>query len=32
MDFDWTQGALAEGLSRYDAGDFFTAHEPWETV
>jgi predicted metal-dependent hydrolase len=32
MEFDWTQGALAEGLRRYDAGEFFTAHEAWETV
>ncbi len=32
MEFDWTKGALAEGLRRYDAGEFFTAHEAWETV
>jgi len=32
MEFDWTQGALAEGLRYYDAGEFFTAHEAWETV
>ena len=32
MEFDWTQGALADGLRRYDAGEFFTAHEAWETV
>ena len=32
MEFDWTQGALAEGLRRYDAGEFFNAHEAWETV
>lgn len=32
MKFDWTHGALAEGLRRYDAGEFFTAHEAWETV
>jgi hypothetical protein len=32
MEFNWTQGALAEGLRRYDAGDFFTAHEASETV
>jgi uncharacterized protein len=31
-EFDWTQGALAEGLRCYDAGEFFTAHEAWETV
>jgi uncharacterized protein len=32
MEFDWTQGALAEGLRRYNAGDYFIAHEAWETV
>jgi predicted metal-dependent hydrolase len=32
MEFDWTQGALAEGLRRYDAGEFFNAHEAWGTV
>ena len=32
MEFDWIQGALAEGLRHYDAGEFFTAHEAWETV
>ena len=32
MKFDWTQGALAEGLPRYDAGEFFPAHEAWETA
>jgi uncharacterized protein len=32
MQFDWTQGALAEGLRRYNAGEYFTAHEAWETV
>jgi hypothetical protein len=32
MEFDWTQGALAEGLRRYNAGEYFTAHEAWETV
>src|SRR6266700_2460485 len=30
--FDWTQGALAEGLRLYDAGEFFAAHEAWESV
>jgi hypothetical protein len=30
-DFDWTQGDLAEGLRRYEAGEFF-AHEAWENV
>jgi hypothetical protein len=32
MKFDWTQGALAEGLRLYDAGEFFAAHEAWEIV
>ena len=32
MNFDWTQGDLAEGLRRYDAGEYFAAHESWETV
>jgi len=29
---DWTEGALAEGLRLYEAGEFFTAHEAWESV
>lgn len=32
MQFDWTQGALAEGLNHYHAGQFFAAHESWESV
>jgi hypothetical protein len=32
MKFDWTQGALAEGLQLYHAGEFFAAHEAWESV
>src|ERR1017187_507082 len=32
MEFDWTRGALAEGLRRYAAGEFFAAHEAWESV
>jgi uncharacterized protein len=32
MTFDWSEGALAEGLRLYDAGEFFTAHEAWESV
>ncbi|HTA86880.1 MAG TPA: DUF309 domain-containing protein [Silvibacterium sp.] len=32
MEFDWTRGALAEGLRRYHAGEFFAAHEAWESV
>ena len=29
MKFDWTQGALAEGLRLYQEGEFFAAHETW---
>jgi len=32
MEFDWTEGALAEGLRRYHAGEFFAAHEAWEIL
>ena len=32
MNFDWSRGALAEGLRLYEAGEFFTAHEEWEAV
>jgi len=32
MILDWTQGALAEGLRCYRAGEFFAAHEHWESV
>ncbi len=32
MTFDWTQGALANGLRQYEAGEFFAAHESWEAV
>ena len=32
MKFDWNEGALAEGLRLYEAGEFFTAHEAWESV
>jgi len=32
MEFDWTQGALAEGLQQYQSGQFFAAHESWESV
>jgi predicted metal-dependent hydrolase len=32
MEFDWSEGALAEGLRLYEAGEFFTAHEAWESV
>jgi uncharacterized protein len=32
MKFDWTQDALAEGLRLYNTGEFFAAHEAWESV
>jgi len=32
MEFNWSEGALAEGLRLYDAGEFFTAHEEWERI
>lgn len=32
MKFDWTEGSLAEGLRLYESGEFFTAHEAWESV
>ena len=32
MTFDWTEGSLAEGLRRYEAGEFFAAHEAWESM
>ena len=32
MTFDWTHGPLAEGLRHYNAGEFFEAHESWESV
>jgi predicted metal-dependent hydrolase len=32
MEFDWTQGALAEGLRLYQEGEFFAAHEAWESL
>ncbi|HEV2275198.1 MAG TPA: DUF309 domain-containing protein [Acidobacteriaceae bacterium] len=32
MEFDWNQGALAEGLRLYRAGEYFRAHEEWESV
>jgi predicted metal-dependent hydrolase len=32
MEFDWSLGVLADGLRLYDAGEFFAAHEAWETV
>ena len=32
MSLDWTQGDLAKGLRRYNAGEYFAAHESWEIV
>jgi predicted metal-dependent hydrolase len=32
MSLDWSCGALAEGLRCYESGEFFLAHEHWESV
>jgi len=32
MPLDWSCGALAEGLQCYESGEFFLAHEHWESV
>ena len=32
MTFDWSCGALAEGLGCYRREEFFLAHEHWEAV
>lgn len=32
MTLDWNSGALAEGLACYERGEFFAAHEHWESV
>lgn len=32
MRLDWTSGPLAEGLGLYNSGEYFEAHEAWETV
>lgn len=32
MPLDWKSGALAEGLACYRRGEFFAAHELWESV
>lgn len=32
MKFDWSTGALAEGLQCYRDGRFWHAHEHWESV
>jgi predicted metal-dependent hydrolase len=32
MSLDWSCGALAEGLECYTTGEYFEAHEHWESV
>ena len=32
MSLEWSTGALAEGLGCYRNGEFFLAHEHWESV
>jgi hypothetical protein len=32
VSFDWSCGALAEGLTCYRRAEFFLAHEHWESV
>jgi uncharacterized protein len=32
MSFDWSSSALAKGLECYRSGEFFEAHEQWESV
>lgn len=32
MTFDWTSGPLARGLRLYNSGEYFEAHEEWESV
>jgi len=32
MSLDWSCGALADGLRCYESGEFFDAHEHWESV
>jgi len=32
MPFDWSCGALAEGLRCYENEEFFLAHEHWEEI
>ena len=32
MTFDWIHGPLAKGLRHYNTGEFFAAHEAWESV
>ncbi|MGO9323887.1 MAG: DUF309 domain-containing protein [Terracidiphilus sp.] len=32
MSLDWSSGALADGLECYRTGEFFLAHEHWESV
>jgi hypothetical protein len=32
MSLDWSCGALADGLACYTTGEYFEAHEHWESV
>lgn len=32
MDWNWQRDGLAKGLGCYERGEFFRAHEDWETV
>jgi hypothetical protein len=32
VSLEWKSGALAEGLACYRSGEFFLAHEHWESV
>jgi uncharacterized protein len=32
MSLDWSRGTLADGLECYERGEFFLAHEHWESV
>ena len=32
MELDWSCGPLAEGLRCYNGGEYFLAHEHWESV
>lgn len=32
MPLDWTHGELAKGLRCYSDGEFFEAHEHWESI
>ena len=32
MSLDWSCGSLADGLRCYESGEYFDAHEHWESV